>query len=78
MSAMPVQNEIRLNEIDFSKINKTGEACTTFILQVFGPFGDQSIKRAVDNGKLSRVDLVEYKVNNYLIANQQCVKVYGH
>lgn len=74
----PVSNGISLNEVDFLQVKKSGESCASYILGFIGPFGEYSLKKAIDNGRISKVDLVEYKNANFIIVSKECVEVYGH
>ncbi|MCV6608529.1 MAG: TRL-like family protein [Campylobacterales bacterium] len=61
-----------VQEADFMKHTKTGEACKTFFVSMFG--SDISVRKAAENGGVNQVKYVEIKSNPF----QHCVVVYGN
>lgn len=78
IAVSPAVNSVQLNEVDLSKATKTGQNCAYYVLGIFGPFGDMSIKKAADIGGITKVDLVDYESGWYLFYTNKCVTVYGH
>ncbi len=74
--AMNSGNSADLNKVDFTKEFKTGEACESTVL-FFGPFGSSSVVDAAKNGGISKVDVVEQRVNSIILFGQRCTIVYG-
>ncbi|WP_298449230.1 TRL domain-containing protein [uncultured Marinobacter sp.] len=74
--AMNSGNTADLNQVDFQKEFKTGEACETSVL-LFGPFGYSSVVDAAKNGGISKVEVVEQRFNSYILFGQRCTVVYG-
>lgn len=75
----PVQNAVDVTDVDFSNAGafKTGEGCRTMLLGVLPIGGSASLVRAVRNGGISHVKVVDYRVKNWIIATQTCIMVYG-
>lgn len=69
-------NVSNLDDVDFSKEFKTGEACETTVL-IFGPFGDSSVVEAAKSANIKKVELVEYKRNGYVLFSERCAIVHG-
>jgi len=74
----PVLNQVNLSESDFSKVDsmKRGEDCSSYVL-FFGPFGSQSLRTAVRNGKISHVKAVDEEVSTYVVYSKSCIIAYG-
>ncbi|MBE6450134.1 MAG: hypothetical protein E7013_05575 [Alphaproteobacteria bacterium] len=73
----PVLHESNLQNVDLGsgRIRK-GTACAdTFLF--FGPFGDNGIVKAAQNGRIRRVMIQEQRVENYFVFSRICTDVYG-
>lgn len=77
LEGSPALNVTDIKSVDFSKPMKNGEACATYILGIFGPFGDPSLMNAVKNGDISKVQVIDYKNKGYVLFSQRCLEVYG-
>ena len=69
-------NVSNLDNVDFTKDFKTGEACETRVL-VFGPFGDASVVKAAKSAEIKNVEVVEYKRTGYVFFAKRCAIVHG-
>ena len=74
----PVGNIVELDDVDMTSNFKTGESCAWFLLfNLIGPFGDMSVVKASHSAGIRKVEIVDYRMTNYLIATQTCAYVYG-
>jgi hypothetical protein len=74
----PVGNVSNINEVDMTSEFKTGESCAWWLLFNFiGPFGDMSVVKASQSAGIRKVEVVDYRSENYLIASRMCAHVYG-
>ena len=73
----PVLHESNLQNIDLGsgRIRK-GSACANTIL-FFGPFGDNGIVTAAQNGRIRKILIQEQRVENYFLVGRICTDVYG-
>jgi hypothetical protein len=73
-----VINNSDLSKVDFSKVAnaKTGKSCAKWYF-IFGPFGDRSLVNAAKNGGISRVDVVDYSIENGFFTHSRCIVAYG-
>ncbi|MBK5275294.1 MAG: hypothetical protein JJE30_09625 [Desulfuromonadales bacterium] len=74
----PVISNSQINDIDFSESKswKSAEACRLQIL-VFPPFGNGGIDEAANKASISKVKVVDYKVEDYIFFQRFCTIVYG-
>jgi len=74
----PIQNNVQMNEVDFSQAAswREGESC---LIKVFSflPVGTASVKNAAQEAKISKVLLTDYNYQWYWLFERYCVKVYG-
>jgi hypothetical protein len=70
-------NTSDLNNVDFTKDFKSGDACEFRFLIFFGPFGDASVVKAAKSADITKVDLVEYKSTSYIVFGKSCTIVHG-
>ena len=73
----PAANNVPINPVEIAKSTRIGDSCAQFILGM-GPIGNMSIKDVLAQHKVSKVDLIEYEINNYVLVQKVCVIVYGH
>jgi len=73
----PAINTLDIKTTDFSKKMKSGESCQTYILGFIGPFGKASVVQAAKNARISKVEVIDYKENYYVLLSQKCICVYG-
>lgn len=74
----PVGNITTLDDVDMSSNFKTGESCAWWLLFNFiGPFGDMSVVKASQGAGIRKVEVVDYRSENYIIAQRMCAHVYG-
>lgn len=73
----PVGNITDLDQVDMTSNFKTGESCAWLILQIIGPFGNMSVVKASQSAGIRKVEVVDYRTENYLIAQRACAYVYG-
>jgi hypothetical protein len=69
-------NSTNIAQVNFKSNFKVGQACSNTFL-TFGPFGSSSIIDAARNGSLSKVEIVEENINNYILFQQICTVVHG-
>jgi hypothetical protein len=74
----PVISNTQINTIDFSdsKSWKTSQACNLQIL-VFPPYGNGGIIEAASKAGISKINVVDYKVEEYFFFRRLCTIVYG-
>ena len=73
----PVLHESNLQNVDLgSGRMRKGTACANTIL-FFGPFGDNGIVKAAQNGRIRRIMIQEQRAENYLVFGRICTDVYG-
>ena len=73
----PVLHESNLQNIDLGSGRlRKGTACADTIL-FFGPFGDNGIIKAAQNGRIRRILIQEQRVENYVLFGKICTDVYG-
>jgi len=74
----PLVNYADITKVDFSNASsfKEGSDCATTILW-FGPFGSQNVIKAAKDGNISKVEVVDYELNNYILFGRGCVIAYG-
>ncbi len=79
LQTAPFLNTTDLTKVDFSNAQslKEGRACATYLFGVIGPLGDPSIMKAVSNGNLKTVKVVETKSSWNILFTQYCVVAYG-
>ena len=74
----PFGNITDIQEVDLTSNFKTGETCAWFILfHMIGPFGDVSVVKAAQKSGIKKAEIVDYRIENYLIADRTCAVVYG-
>lgn len=73
----PFGNVAAIHEVDLSSNFKTGESCGWVLLFFIGPFGDNSVVKAAQAAGIRKAEIIDYRIENYLIAQRQCVLVYG-
>lgn len=73
----PIANIADIDDVDMTQNFKTGESCAWIILSVIGPFGDMSVVKASQNAGIRDVEVVDYRIENYILAHRQCALVYG-
>ena len=73
----PAVNTSNVQEVDFSSNFKKGEACMTRIL-FFPPTGEASIVAAAKNAGISKVEVVDYRVDFFFFSSRKCTVVYGN
>lgn len=73
----PVANIAEIDDVDMTTSFKTGESCAWLLLQFIGPFGDMSVVKASQGAGIRKVEVVDYRMENYLIVQRQCAYVYG-
>lgn len=80
ISRTPLVNTTDIRNVDFSKVDqmKKGSDCSTTFLFILGPFGEQKITKAAKDAKISKVEVVDYDVTNYILFQRMCVEVYGN
>ena len=66
-----------IQSIDFAHTRfRLGSACRNYVLGI--PFGGEDrFIQAVQNGRISKVQFTEDRVENYLIFGRKCIDVYG-
>ncbi len=76
----PVMHTIELKDMDYSNIDnlKEGESCSISLLGLIGPFGDVKLTNAVKNGRITKLTNYDYNYQNYILAQRQCIRVYGY
>ena len=74
----PTANVISGNTIDVSSVNKRGNACSYYILGLFGPFGDNSVIKAAKNAQISKVTYYDRSLEYYVVFARDCNRVYGY
>jgi hypothetical protein len=74
----PAANNVPINPVEIEKSTRVGESCSQFIFGM-GPIGNSSmtIREVLDHRKITKVDLIEYEIHNYLIFQKLCLVVYG-
>lgn len=74
----PVISNTQINNIDFSESKswKSSQACNLQIL-VFPPFGNGGIVEAASKASMSKINVVDYKVEEYFLFRRLCTIVYG-
>jgi hypothetical protein len=75
----PVFNQTDLSTVDFSKVDemRQGESCQKRFLLFFGPFGSQSLVKAVKDGAISKVSVVDYAYRPGFFIQSWCIVAYG-
>ncbi|HKK51312.1 MAG TPA: TRL domain-containing protein [Myxococcota bacterium] len=74
----PVGNMTHIQEVDMTSDFKTGESCAWWLLFNFlGPFGDMSVVKASQGAGIRKVEVVDYRAENYILAQRLCAYVYG-
>lgn len=69
-------NVTDLENVDFSKSFKSGQACEIRVL-LFGPFGAASIMDAAKSAEIKKVEVVESKNTDYIFFAKRCTIVHG-
>ncbi len=73
----PIGNHADIQKVDFSSNFKTGESCGWVLLFFFGPFGDVSVVKAAQSAGIRKAEVIDYKIENYILAQKTCALVYG-
>ena len=74
----PITNTADLQKVDLSSNFKEGKSCAWFFLfNLFGPFGDMSVMKAAKESGIKKAEVVDYQIENYLLAARMCAMVYG-
>jgi len=47
------------------------------LLFFFGPFGDSSVVKAAQSAGIRKAESVDYRIENYILAQRQCALAYG-
>ena len=77
MRYTPVIHESNLQNVDFGSGRlRKGSACSSWIL-FFGPFGDNSIVKAAQNGRIRKAMIQEERAENYILFSRYCTDLYG-
>lgn len=74
----PTTNVVGTNGIDTSHVRRAGNACSYYLLGLFGPFGDNSVMRAAKDNGMSKVLYYDQSREYYFLFGRICNRVYGY
>ena len=74
----PHANISEIDDVDMTSNFKEGESCAWWLLfNLIGPFGDMSVVKASRDAGIRKVQVVDTKIESYLIVSKICAHVYG-
>ena len=76
-SFTPAGNNTDFDNVDLNSKLKKGEDCLSMFF-VFGPFGNMDAITAAKSAKISKVKVVNYRIENYVFFQKRCIEVYGN
>lgn len=72
----PSLNTVDVTDKDLTNL-KSGTACGTYVLSLFGPFGQESIVTAAKNGDIKKIKAVDKNTDNFILFSRNCITVHG-
>ena len=67
-----------LDDVDMTSNFKEGESCAWWLLfNLLGPFGDMSVVKAAQGSGIRKVEVVDQRIESYIIVQRICAHVYG-
>ncbi len=67
-----------IQTVDFAHTRfRMGSACANYLFGVIPLWGEDRFIQAVQNGRISKVQFTEDRVENYIIFGRKCIDVYG-
>lgn len=77
-SFTPHANISDIDDVDMSSSFKEGESCAWWLgFNLIGPFGDMSVVKAAKDAGIRKVEVVDQKIESYIIVSRICAHVYG-
>ncbi len=74
----PHANISDINEVDMTSNFKEGESCAWWLFfNLLGPFGDMSVVKAAQSAGIREVEIVDNRIESYIIVSRICAQVYG-
>jgi hypothetical protein len=73
----PFANTVEIDDVDLGSEFKEGKSCGWIVLFWFGPFGDMSVVKAAQDGGIRKAEIIDYRITNYILAQEACAWVYG-
>ena len=74
----PHANISEIDDVDMTSNFKTGESCAWWLLfNLLGPFGDMSVVKAAQSAGIRKVEVVDQRIESYIIVQRICALTYG-
>jgi hypothetical protein len=72
----PSLNTVDVTDKDLTNL-KSGTACGTYVFNLFGPFGKESIVSAAKNGDIKKIKAIDKNTDNFILFSRNCITVHG-
>ena len=71
-------NISEIDDVDMTSSFKEGESCAWWLgFNLIGPFGDMSVVKAAKDAGIRKVEVVDQRIESYIIVSRVCAHVYG-